>query len=97
MKSFIHFGKKFENFDVLSMDTWLCPDTYLTFWEKSHNFYIPNGLFNLETSNRMFDQNNIDIKIISKINWNSKLAKLRKKTLLYLHYTKDPGTIVTEY
>ena len=44
----------------------------------------------------MFDQKNIDIRIIPKINWNSTLAKLRKKTLLHLHYTKDPGTIVTE-
>ena len=96
MKNFIHFGNKFENFDVQSMDAWLCPDTYLTCWEKAHNFYIPNGLFHLETSNRLFDQKNIDIKIISKINWNSTLAKLRKKTLLNLHYTKDPGTIVTE-
>ena len=93
MKAFIHFGKKYINFDIDSMDSWLCPDTHQTCWEKAHNFYIPKGLFYIESNDHLFSQNSIDVNKFSRINWNSNLAKLRKKTLMNLAYKREPKNI----
>ena len=96
LRYFNHYGTKYHGFRITDTDSWLCPDSHLTCWEKAHNFYIPMGLFHIEDKNDLFEQRQVDFKNFSKINKKSKLFRAKKKSLYKLAYKRDTPTVISQ-
>ena len=67
--------------DKSLMDQWLCPNTSLTFWEKAHSFYIPNGLFHQNFDGEGSSSSMVNFNETAKLNSKSHLYLLIKESL----------------